>query len=78
MTDLLPFDTLEAGGEFMSYSAMEAAPGRELQSPDLVGAVESLAAEDARFRIADVEQRFGYQRKAPGLKHGPEFARPSC
>jgi hypothetical protein len=103
MSDFLPFDTLEAIGEIMSFSAMEAALGKELANWDAAQggvkeAVERLAAdasaariaegEAARgggieepvkrpdgsdVRIAEIEARFEYQRKALGLKHAPEL-----
>jgi hypothetical protein len=104
MSDFLPFDTLEAIGEIMSFSAMEAALGKKLASRDPEGgvkeavkrlaadasaariaeieaaqgggveeAVKPLVAGSSDVRIAEIEARFDYQRKALGLKHGPEL-----
>lgn len=73
MKDFLPLDTLEEIGLLASFSMMEAALGTALPNRDLGGEVESLAAEDPNFRIADIEAAFAYQRKALGLKRGPEL-----
>jgi hypothetical protein len=73
MTDFLPFDTLETIGLTMSYSAMEAALNEQIPSRDVKGVVERLRVGDAAVRIAEIEERFDYQRKAIGLKRGPEL-----
>jgi hypothetical protein len=75
MTDFLPLDTLEAMGLLMSYSAMEAALKRNIDSRDVKGEVELLAADGHEVRIAEIEELFEYrrQREALGLKHGPEL-----
>jgi hypothetical protein len=59
MSDFLPSDTLEAIGEIMSFSAMEAALGKKLASRDAQGgvkeAVERHAADGSDVRIAKIE-----------------------
>jgi hypothetical protein len=69
--------TREAIGEIMSFSAMEAALGKKLASREAQGgvkeAVKRLAADASAARIAEIEAQFEYQRKALGLKHGPEL-----
>jgi hypothetical protein len=76
MLDFLPFDTQEAIGEIMSFSAMEAALGKMLASRDPQGGVKEAVmrlADRSDVRIAEIEARFDYQRKALGLKHAPEL-----
>jgi hypothetical protein len=76
MSDFLPFDTQEAIGEIMSFSAMEAALGKKLASRDPQGSVKEAVmrlADRSDVRIAEIEARFDYQRKALGLKHAPEL-----
>ena len=73
MTDFLPFDALEAIGLTMSYSAMEAARNKQIPSRDVKGEVDRLGAGNAAIRIAEIEERFDCERKALGLKHGPEL-----
>jgi hypothetical protein len=86
MTDFLPLDTLEEIGLLMSFTAMEASLKREIPSRDPESDIESLAGDDpdfritqiadhSDFRIAQIEQRVEFQRKAIGLKHGPELLR---
>jgi hypothetical protein len=73
MTDFLPFDSLEAIGLAMSFTAMEAALKRNIPSRGVKDKVLILAACDSGVRIAQIEQAFDYQRKTLGLKHGPEL-----
>jgi hypothetical protein len=84
MTDFLPLDpleenglltTLEQIGLLMSFTAMEAALKREIRSRDAESYIKSVAGDHPDFRIAQIEERFEYQRQAIGLNHGPELLR---
>jgi hypothetical protein len=86
MTDFLPLDPFEENGLFttlreigllMSFTAMEAALKREIRSRDPESYIESVAGDHPDFRIAQIEERFEYQRQAIGLNHGPELLRYS-
>jgi hypothetical protein len=58
MSDFLPFDTQEAIGEIMSFSAMEAALGKKLASRDPQGGVKEAVmrlADRSDVRIAEIE-----------------------
>ena len=73
MADFLPLDALEEIGLFMSYGALEAALNREIPSRDLRSEIESLTAGGPDFRMAQIEERLEYERRAIGLKDGPEL-----
>jgi hypothetical protein len=73
MTDFLPLDALEQIGLLMSYGALEAALNRQIQSRDLIPEIESLKADDPDFRMARLEEQLEYERRAIGLKNGPEL-----
>jgi hypothetical protein len=64
--DVLPFNSLEAIGRGLSYTAMEETLGRPLTEPGLGEALK----EEAFARIAQIEERFDCQRHAVGLNHG--------
>jgi hypothetical protein len=84
MSDFLPLDPFEENGLFttlgeigllMSFTAMEAALKREIRSRDPESYIKSVAGDHPDFRIAQIEERFEYQRQAIGLNHGPELLR---
>jgi hypothetical protein len=83
-TDLLPLDTLEENGLvmtldeiglLMSFTAIEAALKREIRSRDPESYIESVAGDHRDFRMAQIEERFEYQRQDIGLNHGLELLR---
>jgi hypothetical protein len=73
MADFLPLDAQEEIGQLMSYGAIEAALNREIPSRDLRSEIESLTMDDPDFRMEQFEGRLGYERRAIGLKNGPEL-----
>ena len=50
--EFLPLDAVEEIGLLMSYGAIEAALGREMQSRDLKSEIESLTKDGPTFRMA--------------------------
>jgi hypothetical protein len=73
MADFLPLDTQEEIGQLMSYGAIEAALNREIPSRDLRCEIESLTGDDPDFRMAQIEASLDHERRAIGLKDGPEL-----
>ena len=57
----------------MSYCAIEAALNREIPSRDLRSEIESLTGDDPDFRMAQIEASLEHERRAIGLKDGPEL-----
>lgn len=60
-------------GMLMSFSAMESALKREIQTPELGLEIESLLSECPDFRMAQLEDRLLTRRQARGLEHGGEL-----
>jgi hypothetical protein len=73
MADFLPLDAQEEIGQLMSYGAIEAALNREIPSRDLRSEIESLTGDDPDFRMAQIEASLEHERRAIGLKDGPEL-----
>jgi hypothetical protein len=71
--EFLPADTREEIGTLMSFSAMESALKREIQTPELSSEIESLSSECPDFRMAQLEDRLLTRRQARGLEHGGEL-----
>jgi hypothetical protein len=73
LNDLLPGDTREEIGMLMSFSAMESALKKEIQTPELRSEIESLLSECPDFRMTQLEDRLLTRRQARGLEHGGEL-----
>ena len=57
----------------LSYSAMESALKREIQTPELGSEIESLLSESPDFRMTQLEDRLLARRQARGLENGGEL-----
>ena len=69
--DFLPFDTLQASGELLSYGAIESALGRKIPGRNLLRDIEEQFAGREDLRAAEVEELRAYERQALGLNEGP-------
>ena len=69
--DVLPFDTLQASGELLSYGAIESALGRKIPGRNLLRDIEEQFAGRADLRAAEIEELRAYERQALGLNEGP-------
>ena len=73
INDFLPPDTREEIGMLLSFSAMESALKREIQTPELGSEIESLLSESLDFRMTQLEDRLLARRQARGLENGGEL-----
>jgi hypothetical protein len=73
INDFLPQEAQAVIGLLMSFSAMEAALGKELRFHELRSVIECLAADDPDFRMAQLEMRLESRRESRGLEHGGQF-----
>jgi hypothetical protein len=69
--DVLPFDTLQASGELLSYGAIESALNRKIPGRNLLREIEEQFAGREDLRAAEIEELRAYERQALGLNEGP-------
>ena len=63
----------EIGTQLMSFSAMESALDREVQTPELRSEIESILSECPDFRITQIEDRLLARRQARGHENWGEL-----
>lgn len=71
MEKFLPFDTQEALGVLLSYSAMEEALASEIITRKLNWSPALLTRSADTMQISEIENYFDYEKKSYGLKNAP-------